>query len=88
MIYIYPENWVETAPTPTVALTSGQRDTVKAGMKTYVNNEDKPILIKELVEYAQSYILTNYEVHIKDEILGEIALEIQNEWHPPAEPEA
>lgn len=88
-IYIYPEFWEEPeAPAP-VVLTAAQKETMKNRMKTYVNNQNRPILIKELVETAQNYILSTFGKHIPDDILVEIALEIQNEWHPPVvtEPE-
>lgn len=82
MIYVYPENWVEPAPPLKIVLSDAQRLAVKNKMKEYINLKDKPILIKDLAEVAQKFILKNYNVHIQDQVLAEIAIEIQNEWHP------
>ena len=82
MLYIYPENWVEPeAPTP-VTLTVAQLAALKTKMQKYVNNKDKPVLIKELVEDAYAYVLQQTGKHIAYDVFTDMAEEIQNEWHP------
>jgi hypothetical protein len=85
MNYIYPENWIEPEKPEPVTLSPQERGAIKTRMKNYINNQDRPILLKELVQTSQDYILSNYGKHVKDEDLKGIAIEIQNEWHPPSE---
>ena len=81
-MYIYPENYEIPIEPEKIILTSGQRTAVKTKMKQYLTNQGKPILLKELVETAHAYIFTTYSVHIHDDELKSIALEIREEWPP------
>jgi hypothetical protein len=83
---IYPENWTQPEVTE-IVLTEEQRLAIKNMMKTYINNAGQPMLVSKLVDVAESYIYTNYSVHVKRKILGQIAIEIQEEWHPVVEEE-
>jgi hypothetical protein len=82
-VWIYPQNYELPAEPEEVVLNAAQRDQVKEGMQTYLNNQAKPVLIKELIEVAQDYIMTNYSIHIRDDVLGLIALEIRDEYGVP-----
>jgi hypothetical protein len=83
---IYPENWTQPEVTE-IVLTEEQRLAIKDMMKTYINGIGQPILVSKLVDVAESYIYTHYSVHVKRKILGQIAIEIQEEWHPVVEEE-
>lgn len=84
---IYPENWEEPTPPAPIVLTSAQRAALKTKMQTYINNKGVPILLRELCQTAHDYVLENTGKHINDDVFKEVAMEIQAEWHPPAEPE-
>lgn len=82
MSYVYPENWVEPEKPSKTELTTQQRQSVKNKMKTYLNNKGKPILLRELIDDANKFVLSDSGKHIHDNIFSAIALEIQDEWHP------
>lgn len=83
MIYILPEKYVEPDAPAKVELTTQQRTALKTKMQTYLNNKGVPASLKELVEDAHAYVLAQTGKHIHDSVFKEVALEIQNEWHPP-----
>lgn len=86
-IYVYPENYTEPPAPPEVVLTTEQRATVKGLMETYITNQDRPILVRDLVDTGQNYIRENYGVHIPDQTLVDIALEIREAWGYPGQGE-
>jgi hypothetical protein len=85
-IYVYPENYTEPPVPPEVVLTPEQRATVKAGMQTHVTNNGK-MLVRVLIDFAQDYIRQTWGVHIPDQTLEEIALEIREAWGYPGQGE-
>ncbi|MHC5062173.1 MAG: hypothetical protein ACYTFK_14005 [Planctomycetota bacterium] len=85
---IYPQGWIEPPADDPVVLNPTQRALVKTKMKDYVTAQGKPVLIKEIIEEGQRRIANNYpNVHVNDDDLKEIALEIREEWGYPGQEE-
>jgi len=87
-MYILPENYVAPEPSAPFVPSAGQRAALKNKMKQYINNKGVPVSLQELIKTAVAFVIENHGVHLHDSLVKEIALEIQEEWHPaPVEEE-
>lgn len=84
-IYIYPQNYEEPVIPPPIELTPSERATVKNRMQIYITNQNRPILLRELVDTAQQWLINVHNKHVRDSVLREIALEIREEWGYPGQ---
>lgn len=84
MIYIYPEDYTIIENPPKDEMSPQLRSAIKTRMKNYVIDQNRPIMIKELLDLAQDRLISEHGKHIHDKILRKIALEIRDEWGVPS----
>lgn len=86
-IYVYPENWTPSDETTPEVLTAPQRAWIKTRMQTYITNNG-PVTVGQVVNIGHDKLIAQYNKHLRNDVLREIALEIREEWGYPGQEEA
>lgn len=88
-IFIYPEGWEAPPMPPNDTLSETDRALLKTKMKNMVNTANRPVGLKELVEYVSDWLRNLEEPlgprHIHDREIKPIALEIREEHGYPGQ---
>lgn len=86
-ILVYPEDWTPPVAPPPAELTAPQRAWIKTRMQNYITTNG-PVSVGRLAHIGHDRLISEYNKHIRNDVLREIALEIREEWGYPGQEEA
>lgn len=88
---VYPKNYTIVNEEKPV-LSAENRARFKNKINQYLTAQNKPMLLKELIDVAEQWIINTYGIHITQREMRAIAMEVKVEndetvTHPPQEVE-